>query len=368
MSDNLTRYCAIRDALKRLRSTEPKGNLARHLQTTAHLVSGIVGSKKCHLSAIASKAPDGRPQETRVMRFRRFLQNTRIDQATYYLPYIQSFLHNLPEGPLVLVIDTSQVGRGCLALVVSLLYQKRAIPLCWTVVAGKKGHLSEQTHLGLLQQAALVVGNDHTVIFLGDGEFNGVNLLCLMEQLGWHFVCRVPKNTRFAEAGEWYSLDWFPLQPGDRYELEEVLYTERGYGPLLLVGVWLPGEKEALCLVSNLEFLAEVLPWYKRRFVIETFFSDQKSRGFHLGHSHLADPRRLERLLIACCLAYLWMVCLGARVVLSGGLSRIHRSDRCDLSLFQIGLLWIEYCLNEGIPIPVPLWIRRFCPDRKSVR
>ncbi|HZO90302.1 MAG TPA: hypothetical protein VFB38_18395 [Chthonomonadaceae bacterium] len=137
MSDNLTRYCAIRDALKRLRQTEPKGNLARHLQTTAHLVSSIVGSKKCHLPAIASKAPDGRRHETRIMGFRRGLANERIDQATYYLPYIANFLAHLPQAPLVLVIDTSQVGRGCLALVVSVLYQKRAIPLCWTVVRGK---------------------------------------------------------------------------------------------------------------------------------------------------------------------------------------------------------------------------------------
>jgi hypothetical protein len=40
---------------------------------------------------------------------------------------------------------------------------------------------------------------------------------------------------------------------------------------------------------------------------IETFFSDQKSRGFHLHKSHIADATRLARLLIAACLAYIWM-------------------------------------------------------------
>ena len=48
-------------------------------------------------------------------------------------------------------------------------------------------------------------------------------------------------------------------------------------------------------------------------FGIETFFSDQKSRGFYLCHSHLSDPARLCRLLIATCLAYYWLVC-AARV------------------------------------------------------
>lgn len=31
---------------------------------------------------------------------------------------------------------------------------------------------------------------------------------------------------------------------------------------------------------------------YAKRFRIETFFSDQKSRGFHLHKSHLSDPVR----------------------------------------------------------------------------
>jgi hypothetical protein len=43
MSDNRRRYRAIKDGTKRLYPTEPTGNLARHLQTLAALVSGIVG-------------------------------------------------------------------------------------------------------------------------------------------------------------------------------------------------------------------------------------------------------------------------------------------------------------------------------------
>ena len=39
-----------------------------------------------------------------------------------------------------------------------------------------------------------------------------------------------------------------------------------------------------------------------------SYFSDQKSRGFHLHKSHISDPQRLSRLLIAACLAYIWIV------------------------------------------------------------
>ncbi len=91
---------------------------------------------------------------------------------------------------------------------------------------------------------------------------------------------------------------------------------------------------------------------YRKRAHIETFFSDQKSRGFHLHKSHLRDPQRLARLLIVACLAYLWVVYLGVRALQDDWLKRLHRQDRCDLSLFRLGLRLLARCLKEELPIP----------------
>jgi len=96
---------------------------------------------------------------------------------------------------------------------------------------------------------------------------------------------------------------------------------------------------------------------YSKRFRIETFFSDQKSRGFHLHKSHLSDPQRLSRLLIAACLAYIWIVYLGSVCTQEGWVSIIHRRHRCDVSLFQLGLRLLEHFLNEELPIPVAFHI-----------
>jgi hypothetical protein len=46
MSDNVRIYRAVRTALEQLYPTEPHGNLARHLNTLAGLVSGIVDSRR----------------------------------------------------------------------------------------------------------------------------------------------------------------------------------------------------------------------------------------------------------------------------------------------------------------------------------
>jgi hypothetical protein len=351
MSDNHRRYFAIQKALKSLRPTEPKGNVARHLNTLAMLIAGIIASQKCHLPAVAKKVPVGGKPQSRVRRLERFVANDAIDTKTYYLPYVQLLLQSLPPGPLVLVIDSSQAGRDCVFLSINVVYQKRALPLCWLVVKGKKGHLSEQTHIELVHKVADLLPADAAVVFLGDGEFDGVELLDTLQKQGWDYVCRTAKNVVLTEAGERFAPTDLLLEPGDRIELSEVGFTATEYGPVLVSIVWEASWKEPLLLVSNLDFLAEAYGWYRRRFRIETFFSDQKSRGFYLEHSHISNTAHLERLLMGTCLAYLWMVCLGAWVVQSGNLALIHRADRCDWSLFHIGLCWIEYCLNEGLPI-----------------
>lgn len=365
MSDNLRRYCAIHSALLQHYPTEPTGNLARHMKTLAALVCGIVGSKKVHLPAIAGKSPDKSKPDSRAKRFARFLQNQSVTPEDFFAPFAKSLLASLPSGPLALVMDGSRVGRGCMALMLSVLVKqgdsKRALPLCWQVISAPKGHFAQDRHRELLARARSLIPPGRTVIFLGDGEFDGPGLLADVREAGWHFVCRTAKYVRLAEAdwpGETFSLSELDLQPGDCVEMTDLLFTAQGFGPVLLGAVWERGQQEPLLLVSNLDFLAEARAWYKKRFGIETFFSDQKSRGFYLCHSHLSQPERLSRLLMATSLAYYWMVCLGVEVMQRGWQSLVHRVKRCDLSLFQLGLVWLEHCLNEGWTVPVRLQMR----------
>ena len=379
MSDNLRRYCAILVALKQLYPTEPTGNLARHLATLAALICGIVGSKKCHLSAIAGKvsgdsSPKGGGRESRVKRFSRWLQNKTVTDEAFFRPYAQALVASLPPGPLVFIMDGSQAGRGCMVLMLSVLYrsqdrhgrsQQRALPLCWLTVKAGKGHFPQERHRELVVQAQALIPPGREVIFLGDGEFDGPGLLSSVQAAGWHFVCRTAKNSLLAEADwpeETFRLcDLMAdglLRPGEAVELTDLLFTAQGVGPVLVGAVWEPGQKEPLLLVTDLDFLDEARAWYKRRFGIETFFSDQKSRGFYLCHSHLSDPQRLCRLLIATCLAYYWMVCLGVEVLRRGWQGIVHRRNRCDLSLFQLGLVWLEHCLSEGELVPARLQLR----------
>lgn len=87
MSDNLRRYRAIREALTQGYPGELHGRGVRHLTTLAALISGIVGGKSTQLPHIATKVPDGTTPESRVKRFTRWLDNERIWEEVYFLPY-----------------------------------------------------------------------------------------------------------------------------------------------------------------------------------------------------------------------------------------------------------------------------------------
>lgn len=352
MSDNRRVYSRIKQGLLQLYPKQLTGNQARHLNTLTGMMTGIVQSKRCHFEAMAAKAPDPSKRASRAKRFSRYTQNERIEAETYYLPFLEELVTGLAQrGSLVVIMDSSEVGRHCLALVASLVYKGRALPLVWQVVTGNKGHFPESAHLELLERVQALIPPDTDVIFLGDGEFDGTTLLAAIEAAGWHYVCRTAHNRWVCDQDDWLQLNQLAWQAGDYLCLEQVAFTQQAYGPVLVIVWWHPDYKEPIYLVSNFDLGQEARYWYAKRFRIETFFSDQKSRGFHLHKSHIADPQRLARLLIAACLAYIWLVFLGAVAHRDQWTTIIHRTDRCDLSLFQLGLRLLDHLLNEDLPI-----------------
>ena len=259
MSDSRRVYRAIKQAVKQLYPEEPQGNLARHLETLAGMVSGIVLSQSCQLPKMASKVPGNVHPDSRTKQMSRWVQNEGIRFDLYFLPFVQPLLVSLAAArPLVFIMDGSTVARGCVTLMVSL---QRAF---------RKG----------------------------------------------------------------------------------ALFTQAAYGPVTVIAWWGARYAEPIYLVSNLTSVAAACGWYQKRMRIETFFSDQKSRGFQLHKSHLSDPDRVARLMLAACWAYLWVIYLGTLAQQDGWQPVIHRRHRCDLSLFQLGLRLLAHLLNCDSRIP----------------
>ena len=65
--------------------------------------------------------------------------------------------------------------------------------------------------------------------------------------------------------------------------------------------------------------------------------------------------------MIAACLAYIWIIYLGAIAQQHGWIAIIHRTHRCDLSLFQLGLILLDHFLDEQLSIPVAFEMPSLC-------
>ncbi len=134
-----------------------------------------------------------------------------------------------------------------------------------------------------------------------------------------------------------------------------------------LIGWWGLRYTHPVYLITSIAARYQACQYYRRRFRIETFFSDQKSRGFHIHKSHLADPARLARLLLAACLAYLWVIAQGLLVLTNQQTGWIDRTDRRDKSLFRLGLDWIHYALKRNLDFE-PIFHPQFSASLTNVR
>jgi len=189
MSDTLRQYRAIRDALLQGYPGQPQGQRARHLVTLAALISGIVASKSTQLPKIASHVPTGTKPESRVKRFAQWTDNDTITAQWSFVPYAEVLLTHLALQTLGLVIDGSGVGRGCVALMLHVVYKGRTLPLAWQVRKGKKGHFPEAIHIALVEQVQTWIPRGAAVVLLGDGEFDGTGLQHTLAEVGWSYVC-----------------------------------------------------------------------------------------------------------------------------------------------------------------------------------
>ncbi len=353
MSDTYRRYTAIKRSLMQFYHPRPTGHRERHLNTLVAMICGLTGGQRAHLSTIADHAPSGgADQESLIIRFRRWLKHDDHTINGWFLPVAEALLATLAQQPLTLVMDGSVVGRGCVALMLSVVYHGRALPVAWVVVKGKKGHFPQQAHCALLTQIEALIPAHAQVTVLGDGEFDGTEFQAALRTLHWHYVCRTAPHLLMTVDGQQFTLGAMAPTRGERLAVRPAWMTTEQYGPVSILAIWEPAYEAPLYLVTNMPDLQAALAAYRKRAHIETFFSDQKSRGFHLHTSHLRDPERLTRLLSASCLAYLWLVYLGVCALRDGWLKRLHRRDRCDLSLFRLGLRLLARCLKDAIPIP----------------
>lgn len=284
MTDKMKVYTKVMQKLKKMMPTVPQNQMV----TLAMMVSGIVLSRKAQLSVMSLEIPHPAKPASLEKRFHRFVKNERFDAQVCYLPFAHLILSHLADKPLVLAMDGSTVGRGCMTLMVGVIYRQRAIPLAWIVYKGKKGHTGADHHITVLQQLLPLLPEEADVILLGDGEYDTVEMLSWVNQwTNWQFVVRTSKSNLITHDGNQYALRDLCGGHGSITSAHDVLFTQQEFGPVMAVAWWGKKYDKPIFLISNCASSALACRYYQRRFRVETLFSDKKSRGFHIEKSHL---------------------------------------------------------------------------------
>lgn len=364
MTDRYKVYTKILKSLKQIVKLHHPG----HVTTMAMMITGIVMSKKAQLSEMSSEIPGKAKDKSTEMRLRRWVKHEGLDAEIIYLPFAQQILKALSKKELVLAMDGSQIGRGCMVLMVGVLYKKRALPIGWIVYEGKKGHTTAKRHIEVLEKIVPMIPEGAGVVLLGDAEYDTREMqIWLRENTKWQYVLRTsPQIHITTEQGEQAIRDIELKQKQVRY-FHQVGFTQSQDVPVNLVAWWGQDYEKPIYLVSNLDRKYLICQYYRKRYRIETFFSDQKSRGFHIHKSHLTDPARLNRLLVTACLAYIWMILQGLQVIAEKKTGLIDRTERIDKSVFRLGLDWLRYCLKQDLAFEPQFWFYT-TPDSVNVR
>lgn len=335
------------------------GQRITQIRNFVWLVIGIYQSRSVCLSRIAGKIPGQAKLVSTTRRLSRLLANPAIRVREWYEPiarmWLETQFRNL--GEIHLVVDGTKIGFGHQLLIVCLAYRKRAIPIAWTWVKHVKGHSSAWKQLALLAYVRKLIPSGAAVFLVGDCEFGSVAVLRQLEQWRWFYVLRQKSDTLLwlDEVHDWRTFGSFIHKPGQSLWLGKGYLTAKEIYPVNLLVHWEVGEKEPWCLATNLPDRSMALRFYRRRMWVEEMFGDFKRHGFDLESTLLRHFERLSRLTLAVALLYVWLVSTGTRTVRDGLRSLVDRADRRDLSIFQIGLRFMERCVTNALPFRVTL-------------
>jgi hypothetical protein len=324
------------------------------------LIVGIYLSRSVCMSKIACKIPGKAMLTSATRRMSRLLNNPAIRVREWYEPIAQQWLEAQIRclGEIRFIVDGTRVGCGYQLLMVSLAYRKRAIPLAWTWVKQRRGHSGATRQLALLAYVRSLLPQKASIFLVGDCEFGAIEVLRQLDQWHWFYALRQKSDTCIwlNRMNEWRTLGSFVQKPGQSIWLGPGYLTSKEIYPTNVLVHWQSGEEQPWCLATNLPDEKMTLRFYSRRMWIEEMFGDFKKHGFDLESTMLHHFLRLSRLTLAVALLYVWLISVGDHTIRQGLRRLVDRSDRRDLSIFQIGLRIIERRLTNELPFQIPLF------------
>ena len=344
----------IRDWRKQVRDGLLPELHGPQVNALAELRFAMTMAEHCHRGKVAAMAPgDARPASAE-RRLERRLANNRLDPDAAWPQLARAVLGGWAGGPIVLIRDETPHRNNLRCRKLTMAYRHRALPLLWVCYAlGGPPEPRPKMIRTLFRQAAACLPQGAVVTLLADRGLAGPQVVDACRERGWHYVLRLqgPTRVRMSNGQEGSVADLAPY-PGASWRGAAQVFKKSGWRTAAVAaGGWKDCDGPWL-LVSDRNDGPRLDRRYAKRVWTEELFRDEKSSGFPWEQSHVTDPGHAARLVLLMALATILALGLGSRVIQAGLRRFLESGVKRTLSLFQIGLRWLRFCVNHDRPLP----------------
>ena len=277
-------------------------------ETLAFLTVGMLSARTANLSVLATERPGPALVSSTYRRLQRFFQFAELGED-WAAPVVAGLLRL--DGPLTLVLDRTnwKVGRRHVnLLVLAVATRRHRVGLMWTVL-DRAGNSGAKERIALIERFIAVFGKARIGLLLGDREFIGTDWLNYLIERDIPFVIRMRAGLRATTVeGRSGTLGRLLVEPGGRRRATVTLdVMARGGvpGPEVAIRAVRPAGREPVIVATNRPDLRALVA-YRKRWAIECFFADAKTRGLNLEDTRLTAPRKLDLLVAILVIAIAW--------------------------------------------------------------
>lgn len=314
--------------------------------------AAMIAAAHCQLSrmALVNCGLAMVPSEER--RWQRLVANPRMDAEELADQWAAATLAD--AGQVTLILDETPNRDKLRAMKVSRQVQGRAIPVLWSCYKPDALPMSQDSLvMDLLERTARSLPPGAQPTLLADRGLSWPKVLDFCVRHGWHYVLRVQGQTRVQLAdGRQMPVRNLVPKRGRTWCGPAQVFKKAGWRRTGVVAHWPTALEDPWLLITDLPANRLRCAQYRKRMRIELSFRDEKSSGFHWNQSRIRDPKHAMRLLLIMALATGFLIALGARLIRGGQHKRLERRARRILSVFQIGLRYVHYCLYNSRPPP----------------
>lgn len=299
----------------------------------------------CRLSEMAVMTPGSALRQSSERRWQRFVDNPRVDTRSVSAAWAQDLLAE--AGPITLLLDETPQANHLRAMKLSRQTAGRALPLLWRCYRpGESPQTLDRLVIGLLREANQLLPDSARPTLLTDRGLSWPAVLDFCVGHGWHYLMRVQGQTRATlSGGPEVSLSALIKKRGDAWCGPVRVFKKAKWREANVVAHWAPDADEPWFLITDLPANLCRCGQYAKRMRQEQSFRDEKSSGLGWGRSLVRDPEHADRLLLIMAMAMTWLIQIGLAIIRGGQRHQWERPDRRTLSVFQLGLRFIQRSL-----------------------